>query len=443
MKKRFILFLLVNFFLIHGPQSDSYAGAKDSPEPTVVPLITINEPITISVSEQITRALIDARFRRNPAVMIELNTPGGFTESTRDLVQLFLSSDIPIIVWIAPENAQAASAGVMVAEAAHFLAMAESTTVGGSGIRAEAKVDVVNKGASKERKQALEIDTLSFVDAIADKRSRNLDWVRTSVTEASLLGAKDALRMKVVDAVASSRPQLWAAAREKLKKLPEKVEFRPFPKNQKEKLTAIISKPDVSFGLMAFGALGIYAELTYPGLILPGAIGGIAIAAGALSMWLIPIRHSSIYLLVAGILLIAIEILTPLLSFGVVGFLGAILAFFSGLFLVDKSQSDLILDANIWIPIFVAVFGIMTFFTYQAIKTMRAKPVSQGADALISKVGEVRAVIGETEATVDTGGESWSARWHYSVTAPLAFKKGQKVKIVAQKGFTIFVVPEA
>lgn len=409
--------------------ADAPAETSFLKEEKTVLAVKISEAINEATVDHLNRALVQARIRGNPALLVELNSIGGFTTSIQDLVPLVLSSDIPIIIWITGDGAQSASSSIFLSLSAHLLAMHPGATIGELP---------QNKTLPESRMSRLEKDAFIYLKAIAKKRSRTTDWVKTFMREGTYFTANQAYEQNMIEGVVATREELWTLARAKIPHLPEAVTFVDFEKNPKEKFMKALSHPDVSFGLLALGAIGIYTELLKPGLLVPGGVGSLAIALGILTMSLIPIRPIAILIFGIGLLIISIEVLTPLITYGVAGFLGAACLFWAGFFLVDKTQSDLVLDANIWVPLFAALLLVVIFFTWQAIKNRKANPYGPGVVFLVKKHGIVKTVVSSGEAVIDIHGHLWSARWA-TPQASQEFVSGAEVIVTQQRGFTLYV----
>jgi membrane-bound serine protease (ClpP class) len=397
----------------------------------VVPVMHLSDSINVGVKEHFMRALEAARASKAPALLIEMDTPGGFLDTTREMVQAMLASEVPILVWVAPQGARAASAGSMLTMAAHYAAMAESTSIG-----AATPVSGDGSEMTKEMRAKVENDTVSWVEGIAEKRGRDKAWAVASVKEAASLTSRKALEKKVIDGVHASRDEVWKGARAKIQQLPEDVRFEDFDRNLRETVLSTLSNPNVAYGLMALGTLGIYVEITHPGLVIPGALGAISLALGAITMQIIPIRPGAIALLIVGLILAAIEILTPIPTFGVAG-AGALLCFLlSGIFLMDSSQTSLGLDAGIWLPLFftMAAFGVL--LGRFAMKALQAKPTPLGEGALNGREATVAKALADGNFTVSIQGEIWTAELHPQGPPPPA---GTHVVVTGQSGLKLFV----
>jgi membrane-bound serine protease (ClpP class) len=404
-------------------------------EKTRIPQVQIVDSINAGVQLRLERALATAREWKSPAIFVELDTPGGYLEVTRQIVQRFLASDdVLVVLHVTPQGARAASAGAMITMAAHYAAMSPSTSIG-----AATPVSGGGKEIEGAMKNKITNDTVAFVEGIAEKRSRNKSFAKESVTLASSLTASDAVKKNVVDGVHSNREEVWQGARTKFKTLPQNVEFVVLDMNLKEQTMSLLSNPNVAMGLMALGMLGIYIEMNSPGLIVPGLVGVTSLALGAFSTQLIPIRTGAIVLLVLGLIFLGIEVLTSLPTFGIAGAASLLMFFLGGMFLIDGQEADLHLDPVLWIPIFLVVTAATVFLTLSALKALNAKNMisHQGSEGMVGLTARVTRLHSD-HLSVSVLGEIWNAVPQDASTLH-DFKVGDDVKIVSQEGLKVFV----
>lgn len=395
--------------------------------------LEVKEAISLATYEYIHRATMEAQNQKIKTLFIAMDTPGGFLEATRDIVQLQLNTESPkIIVWVAPQGARAASAGSMITMAAHYAAMSPSTSIG-----AATPVSGEGQDIGKDLKKKVENDTIAFVNGIAEKRGRNKQWAEKSVSEAASLTATDALKNQVIDGVHETRESVWAGAQKKFPELSPNPEFVDFPKNLREQVLGFFSNPNIAYGLLSLGALCIYVEITNPGLIIPGTIGALSLALGAITMKIIPIQPGAIGLLILGLVLLGIEILTALPTYGVAGVAGIASLFLSGVFYLDPTQTNLTLSPGLWLPLFFVIVAFMALLGWLAVKALSRTSYAQGSQALIGKMGLVERANTPFEAMILVNGELWKARW--KKPEHKKFSQGDKVRIVEQKGLEVFV----
>src|SRR5258707_5606321 len=245
------------------------------------------------------------------ALIVQLNTPGGLERSMRSMVQSILGSPIPVIVYVAPTGARAASAGVFITMAAHVAAMAPATNIG-----AAHPVSVVRGGPDKEMMKKIENDAAAFARTIATERGRNAEWAEKAVRASVSVTEREAVKLKIVDLVADNLPDLLAkidgrtvktvkgtvtlATRAPPVKVIE-VRFR-------DRFLALISDPNIAYLLMMAGMLGIFFELSNPGAILPGVIGGICLILAFYAFQSLPVNWAGLLLLLFGVVLLIAEV---------------------------------------------------------------------------------------------------------------------------------------
>lgn len=445
--RQLILYQLLSAFLLSGyvyaqeePPSPRSAAAENKETETkilevtpLIPTVVIQDSINFGVQLRIERALLLAKEISAPAVLVELDTPGGYLEVTRKIVQSFLVNDIPIIVYVAPEGARAASAGAMITMAAHFAAMAPSTSIG-----AATPVQGGGEDIGESMKAKVTNDTVAFVEGIAQKRGRNLQFAKETVTEAKSVTADEALELNAIDGVYASRAEVWQGFVEHQKnkgvEVPSIVRYSVLEMNTKEQAMSFLSNPNIAMGLMALGGLGIYMEMSNPGLVVPGLIGVTALALGAFSTQLIPIQTGAIILLVLGIIFLAIEVLTPLPTFGVAGAASVVFMFLSGLFLMDMEQADISIDPYLWLPILVLFAALVAALSKYAIKALRSKVDStSGDEGMVGRIAKVTHAAGD-HYKVTVFGELWDA---FSLSKDMSFAPGEEVIITQQKGLKL------
>jgi len=391
--------------------------------------LKVSSIVDDSLHDYLNRALAHARIHGNPAIILELNSRGAFDPDLEEIVPLILSSDIPIIVWLSESHSRLSHSAMFVGLAAHSFLMHSSSHLG-----EEVGVNL----SSEERALQIQRNTPLYASAISKKRNRALAELPNFFKRDEALNAQQSYELQLIDSIASSREELIFALQSQYPFFSKELEWKDFKKNTREKISNFISHPDVSFALLALGALGLYAELTKPGLVLPGAVGSIALALGAVSMQLTPIRSSAVFIFIIALLIIALEVLTPVITYGLAGFIGAACLFWAGVFHMDQSKSDVVLDPSIWLPIFAFMILVMLFFTWQSYKNFKANPYSPELLKLINSVGRISTVINDKEALMSIRGHLWPVQWNADA-ANLKFQKGEEVRVKDQKGFTLKV----
>ena len=434
--KALIKHLFVSGFLFFGILiSHTSLSQTDKTAASSVLVLQISDAIHVGTEEYLDRGFQEAEKQNSAAILIELDTPGGLLESTRKIVQKILASDRKIIVWVNPAGARAASAGSMLTMSAHFAVMAESTSIG-----AATPVSGDGKEVPADMKAKITNDTLSFVEGIAQKRGRNIEWAKKSVSEAASLSSSAALKEKVIDALANTRPELWTKFREKFPDAPTNPSFQELAMTPKEKVLSFLSNPNVAYGLLALGSLCLYLEISHPGMMVPGVVGVISLAIGAISMKILPVRPGSIALFVIAMILFFIEFMTAVPTHGSAGIGGVIALFLSGLFWMDPAESNVSLNAGFWIPIFLVILGFVVFFLYSSIKALGSQPLQQSSTLMIGKIGKVMKIIDQQSLSVFVDGALWSATLSAdSQKQNESFNKGDAIEVVSQNNLKLII----
>jgi membrane-bound serine protease (ClpP class) len=394
--------------------------------------ISIKDAIHVGTYEYISRALKESVEQKHHGLLIELDTPGGYLEATRDIVQLMLASEHPIAVWVTPDGARAASAGSMLTMAAHVAIMSPSTSIG-------AATPVTQGGdIAEDMKKKVTNDTVSFVEGIASKRGRNIEWAKESITSAASLSSEEALKKNVIDHLAENEMEVKNILAKAWSLNADEVVFKYTELRFREKMISFFANPNIAYALMGLGALGIYMEMTNPGLIFPGAIGAISLALGAMTTKIVPINSAAIGLLILALIFFAIEIFVPAATFGIAGGAGIVSLFLSGTLLLDPSQTDLRLDPVLWVPLFLVAVTTIIWFMVLSIRAVKAEPYKQGVGALVGRNAVVTRVanLERKQYKVMIDGELWNA------TAEEPLNETDAVVITKQDGFLLTIKKE-
>ncbi|HYM61574.1 MAG TPA: nodulation protein NfeD [Thermoanaerobaculia bacterium] len=397
--------------------------------------ITVDDAIHPMSDEFIGRALDDAAKAHDEAVVIELRTPGGLSDSMRSIVQNIVKSPVPVIVFVGPAGSRAASAGFFILEAADVAAMAPGTNTGAAHpvILGEKMDDIM--------KTKLENDAAAFMRSIAEKRGRNVAVAETAVRESKSFTEQEALKQKLIDVVAPDLPSLLKAIDGRAIKrfdgstITLHVAGKPVRTNVmtlKERVLSTLMDPNVAFILLALGALALWAEFNHPGAVVPGVVGLISILLAVFALNLLPTRFASLALLLAAFVLFALE--AKFATHGVLGVGGIVAMIFGGLFLVDgpipEMRVHLITALVVSVPI-----GAIAVFLMTLVLRARKNRVATGPEGMIGEIGVARTALGP-DGTVDVHGEIWNA------TAKTAVPEGARVRIRGVNGLHLIVEPE-
>ena len=390
-------------------------------------------PITASY---IQRAIRQAEEQKDVCLIIQLDTPGGLLNSTKDIVQFFFSSPVPTVVYIAPAGATATSAGCFITLAADVAAMAPGTSIGAAHPVTLGGGDAAQK-TDEVMKKKLENFASSFIESIAAKRNRNVEWAKASVRESAAITAEKALDLKVIDLMASDVHDLLKQlegrkVNGKILQHTDNAEIREVTMLAREKIFQRLWSPEVMYILMLIAIYGIIGELSNPGAILPAVAGGIALILALFMSSVLPVNAAGVALIVLAVILFIADIFAP--THGVLTG-GGIISFLAGsLMLFDTAQSAVRLSLGLIIP---ATIISAAFFVFVFGAGLRAQylPVKAGRENMIGRTATSVTAVDAGSGKVFVEGEYWNA----ISDAPI--DQGQSVTIVEVQGLTLKVKP--
>lgn len=425
-----ILFSTVQLlFSAEKPRKNESTTAPSSAKQ--VHLVTVDAIIAPVITEFIGKAIDRAREENAEALVIELDTPGGLVESTREIVKKMMASEIPIIVYVAPSGSRAASAGVFVTMAAHIAAMAPGTRIG-------AAHPVTMQGKMDETMEAKVVNDLAaMARGIAEKRGRNPQWAEEAVRKSVSVTETEALKLKVIDLVAPGLQPLLDALDGKTVTLPggkqtlrtKGVGIKTIEMSFRYRFLNVISNPNIAYILMILGFYGLYFEFANPGSIFPGVAGAICLIIAFYSLQTLPINYAGLMLIILGVALFIAEAFV--MSHGVLGVGGAIAMAIGSIMLVESPAPYLRMSWAVVIPV-VALSALLFIVTLSlALKVQRERP-DTGREGMLGLEGEARTDIHAT-GQVFVHGEYWYA-WSEE---PIA--KGDQVKVIALDGLRLKV----
>jgi len=399
-------------------------------------LIRIDGAIGPATSSYIARAINEAASQRLQCLVIQLDTPGGLLDSTKEIVQSFYGSQVPVVVYVAPAGANAGSAGCFITLAADVAAMAPNTSIGAAHPVAIGGAGGDNK-PDDVMKQKLENFAASYIEAIADKRKRNVEWAKSAVRESASITAEKALELNVIELIASDLPEL-------LKELDGReingktlhtasAEVVPIPMLPREKVFQKLWRPEVMFILMLIAIYGIIGELSNPGAVLPGVTGAIALILALYMSAVLPVNIAGLALIILAIGLFITDVFAP--THGVLT-AGGIAAFLLGsLMLFNHTGPAFRLSLGMIIPATLLTAG---FFAFVIGAGLRAQflPVQTGREIMLGKTVSALTAIDRQSGKVFVEGEYWNAVSEAPVEA------GRQVEIVGIEGLTLKVKPK-
>ena len=391
-------------------------------------------PVTVRI---MSTALDRARSQHAAALIVQLDTPGGLERSMRSIVQQILNSDIPVIVYVAPTGARAASAGVFITMAAHVAAMAPATNIG-----AAHPVAVGGGSFDKESMKKVENDAAAFVRTIATTRGRNAEWAEKAVRQSVSATEREAVKLNIVDFIADSTTDLLGRIDGRRVKTPRgEVVLRTkgavvqsIQIGFRDRILNVITDPNVAYVLMMLGMLGLFFELSNPGVILPGVIGGISLILAFFAFQSLPISYAGLLLILFGIVLFIAEV--KVVSHGVLAIGGVVSLLLGSLMLYEAPAADLRVSWWVILPTVSLTAGMFIVALTAGIKALGRRPIT-GAAGLIGLAGVARSTL-DPEGQVLVLGELWRAR---ADAGPVA--EGETVWVVAVEGLTLKVVKAA
>jgi len=408
-----------------------------SPAATPVSLIELDGAITPITVRLLDTAIGRARTERAQALVVMLNTPGGLERSMRSMVQSILNSDIPVIVYVGPTGARAASAGVFITMAGHVAAMAPATNIG-----AAHPVAAGGGQMDKEMSKKVENDAAAFARSIATERGRNVEWAERAVRSSVSATEREAVKLKVVDLVADSVPDLLAKIDGRVVKTPKgsvtlatrDAAVTPIPVGFRDRFLALITDPNVAYILMMVGMLGIFFELSTPGAILPGVLGGISLLLAFFAFQSLPINWAGLLLILFGLALLIAEI--KIISHGILTIGGVVSMVLGSMMLYDAPESGLRISWLVIIPTVGAMAGLVIAAVSMGLRALY-RPASTGAAGMMGQVGVVKRAL-DPEGQVLIDGELWQA---VAEDGPVA--AGEMVRVARMDGLTLTVTRSA
>ncbi|AGA34428.1 membrane-bound serine protease [Thioalkalivibrio nitratireducens DSM 14787] len=462
------------------------AASGDEEDRPQALLLTVADSIGPATGDYIIRGIARAEREDAELMVLQLDTPGGLDSSMRDIVKAMLAADVPVVTYVHPAGARAASAGTYMMYGSHVAAMTPATNLGSAtpvqmggggfpgmddgGSRpsrgddrgngnddatngddaqetdangAEANDEEVDEDKPRRGETAMERkvleDAVAYIRGLAERFDRNADWAELAVREGVNLTAREALEKNVIEFVADNLDDLLEQLHGHSVRMPwgdrvlntENIEVITVDPDWRTNLLAVITSPNIAYILMLIGIYGIIFELSNPGSIYPGVIGAISLVLAFYALQVMPVNYAGLALILLGLIFMVAEAFLP--SFGVLG-IGGIIAFITGsIILWDDPNLNISLPLVVGTALVVAVFSIWVLG--RLFRLRRVRPTI-GRDHMVGMVGEAREDF-DHSGRVFVHSELWTAE----TTAPV--ERGQKVRVVAVEGLRLKVEPVA
>jgi len=431
-----LVFLLAPWLLAATPTPTATPTALVRGSGAVPPvvLLVVNGGINPATADYIQEGIAAAEERGAGAVVVQLDTPGGLLDSTKVIVKDMLGAPLPVLVYVAPSGAGATSAGVFITMAANIAAMAPGTNIG-----AAHPVSGQGEDIGGDMREKAENFAASLGRTIAERRGRNVEWAEKAVRDSLSITENEAVKLKVVDFIATDVTDLLAKANGRTVDVRGRsvvldtagAAVEPHDMRLRQRLLDLIANPNVAYLLMMAGLLGLYVEFTNPGVIFPGVAGAICLLLAMAALQVLPINYTGLALIGLGAAMLVAEAF--LLSFGVLG-VGGIVAFVLGsLLLFDTPDSTLQIDRGLIAGAAMSLGAYSFVIGWLVVRTQRRRS-SVGAEGLVGEHGDVRRVVTPgRQVKVFVHGEYWDA------DSEDALAVGDSVEVTAVQGLRLRV----
>jgi len=396
--------------------------------------IELNDAIQPVTAEYVGRALQQAAASHDQAVLIEINTPGGLVDSTRQIIEKIVASPVPVIIYVTPSGSRAASAGFFILESADVVAMGPGTNTGAAHpvILGEKMDDVM--------KQKMENDAAALMRSVVAKRGRNVELAESAVLQSKSFTDQEALDKHLIDYIAPNEQDLFRQMNGKsFKRFDGKSVMldlvnepvRDYRMTLKQRILTYIMDPNVAFILLAIGALALYAEFNHPGAVIPGTVGVVFILLAAFALNLLPVRFAALAMIIGAFALFAAE--AKFASHGVLTTGGIVLLTLGGLFLVDAPIPEMRVHLATALAVSIPLGLITAFLMSIAVRARRNKVVT-GEQGLIGEIGIAQTPLAPV-GKVFVHGELWDA------VSAVPVSVGERVVVRQVDGLTLRVDP--
>ncbi|HET7561893.1 MAG TPA: nodulation protein NfeD [Rhodanobacteraceae bacterium] len=429
----------------------AWAAAPQTPanRPVVVTL-RADGAISPASADYLVRGIAEADKRHAEAIVLELDTPGGLSSSMRDIIKAILASPVPVIGYVSPSGARAASAGTYIMYACHVAAMAPATNIGAAspvsitgGGSLPAPSSSSGKPADSQSTEMRKVtnDAVAYIRALAERRGRNADWAEKAVREAVSVSDSEALKLHVIDLVAPNLAQLLADVDGRKVETPAGTRvlhtrgagLQAIEPGWRSRFLGVIANPSVAYILLLLGLGGLVMEGMHPGGVLPGVVGAICLLLALYAFQLLPVNYVGLGLILLGVILIVSEAFVP--AYGVLGTGGVVSFVIGSVILMDTGVPGYGIALPVVVGIAIAAAAILVGIVWMAMRSHK-RPVVSGREEMIGAIGEVVSdFVGR--GAVHVHGERWQAR------SEVPLQRGQAVAVTAMHGLVLDVEPLA
>jgi membrane-bound serine protease (ClpP class) len=432
--RRMIPWLLTLVLVLPGV---AFAAEVEKPKEAVIGktimLVTVADPIGPGVAEFLEDALQKASKDQAACLIIKLDTPGGSVEAMRKIVQAIYACEVPVVVYVSPSGARAASAGVMITMAADIAAMAPGTNIG-----AAHPVGAGGKDLDESMTEKVLNDMVAFTKGVAQRHGRNVEWAEKAVRESVSVTADEAVEEHIVDLIAKDLNDLIAQIdgrkiQNKGKLALEGANLQEIEPNLRTKILKVISDPNIAYILFMIGLAGLYFELSQPGAVFPGVIGAIALILAFFSFQTLPVNIAGILLILLSVIFFILEL--KVTSFGMLSVAGVISMVLGSLMLFKGAGPEFQVAWRVMVPTVLVISGFFVSVVTLVVRAHVHRPVT-GVEGLVGEIGLVKQARG-LEGKVQVHGELWQARF----SEPCA--EGAKVVVERVEQLVVVVKPWA
>jgi membrane-bound serine protease (ClpP class) len=378
--------------------------------------------------------VVDVAVKKEGACLIfKIDTPGGLDVSMREITEKILNADVPVIVYVAPKGARAASAGVFILYASHVAAMAPGTNVG-----AAHPVSMGGGQMDSVMVEKVTNDAVAYLKALAKERGRNEEWAEQAVRESASVDAETALELGVCELMAENVDDLIGKLEGRKVEVNERTvtlqtEGRPVKEVKmtfRERLLLLLTNPNIAYVLLLLGIYGLFFELQNPGMIFPGVVGAICLILGFYSLHVLPVNYAGVALIILSAILFILEIYIT--SQGLLTIGGIFALVFGSLILFESDVPYLRVSWEVIMLVVIIVAGFVILLLTLGVRAQFRKRAT-GSEGIIGEIGTARTDIKSDRGTVFVHGEFWNA------VSKQTIKKGQRVKVVAVKNMILTV----